>query len=323
MLAARFTDALRNLAELFIPLSLFRPGLPQHSAAEVHVSSLPLSAASKVDAKRLKGPVSVVLDRSLALERRIELPKAVSGKADQAIALQLRQTLPNRAQGLVWRSVVSGRTGNTVAYNAYILKQAVLDELLSDLRSVGAKVSSIRFDIPRVPEVWELSPASPVTAKNWAGFTALCVILISVFSVIKLSLEKSALTDLVETRSQQVAELQERLKKRKETAGDQEKSSLAALQDITTFQTQSRRLNLLGDLTQVLPDSVWVSELSISGDRLVLSGFSSGEVTDVVRLVQGLPWAKDVQLNGSVSFDSYSGQSRFELGLLIDARTAE
>jgi Tfp pilus assembly protein PilN len=66
-----------------------------------------------------------------------------------------------------------------------------------------------------------------------------------------------------------------------------------------------------------LPDSVWVSELSISGDRLVLSGFTSAEVTDVIKLVQGLPWAKDVQLNGAISFDSYSGQSRFEIGLLV------
>ncbi len=83
------------------------------------------------------------------------------------------------------------------------------------------------------------------------------------------------------------------------------------------FSDQARRLRLLTDLTETLPDTVWISELSISGDQLVLSGFTSGEVTEVITQVQSLPWAFNVQLNGAISYDSYSGQNRFELGTAI------
>ena len=93
----------------------------------------------------------------------------------------------------------------------------------------------------------------------------------------------------------------------------------SVLSDMALFAGQARRLGLLTDLTNLLPDSVWVSELSITGDQMILSGFAEGDVAATIAQLQQLPWAKSVQMNGPISYDSYSGQNRFEVGLTLSS----
>ena len=87
--------------------------------------------------------------------------------------------------------------------------------------------------------------------------------------------------------------------------------------DLARFAQQSRRLVQLVDLTEALPDAVWISELSMTKDQMTLSGFTSQDVAELVKILQGLSWAQEVQLNGAVTFDSYSGQNRFDISLRL------
>lgn len=315
----RISRLVYRLIEAVLPKSLFLPGLPQRALIALRVNAVPVGVALREDIRRIQRPVAIVLDPALALVRRVELPKAVATKADAALGLQLRQTLPGQGQGLVWRSMEIGRTGDKATYGVYIVKQSLLDDLLTELRGLGARVDRIDLGVPGLAPVWERHPATVQTAKNWAGFSALSVILVAVIAVIGLATDRSALVDLVSARSSQVEELERRFETKLTEADEGEKAAAAVLQDMAMFSAQSRRLQLLADLTAILPDTVWVSELSIAGDRLVMSGFSTSEVTEVISLVQSLPWARDVQLNGAISFDSYSGQNRFEIGLLISS----
>lgn len=307
----------QRLIQTMLPTRLFLPGLPQSTPIAVRISSVPLTETDYERMKAVRGTMRIVLDPTLALVRHVDLPKAAAAKAESAIGLQLRQTLPKQAQGLVWRSTIFARNGQTITYGVYILKHAVIDELVVSLRRLGSLVDSVSLDVEGLTPFWERKPASTQAAKNWLGFSVLTTVLIGVLAVIGLSLNRSTLLDLVATRSARVAELEERREGLLAEADAGEKAAAATLQDLTTLIAQSRRLQLLADLTQSLPDTVWVSELSISGDQLVFSGFTSTEVTEVISLVQALPWARDVRLNGTISFDSYSGQSRFEIGLRV------
>jgi general secretion pathway protein L len=313
----RIRASAKHLIGAIVPTALFLPGLPQRTPTKLKTAAVPLNGPVREKIRSLRGPIEVVLDPSLALVRSMELPEAVAAKADAAIGLRLRQTMPGQAQGLLWRSIILRREGEKVAYGVYILKQRLIDELLADLRHLGGRAERVSLDVKGLAPVWVRKPASARMAKNWQAFSALSAVLVGVIAVIGLARDRSALLDLVGTRSLQVAELQQRRDALQAKAGEGDKIAAATLQDMATFSAQSRRLQVLADLTEALPDAVWVSELSISGDTLVLSGFTSAEVTDVINLVQRLPWAKEVQLNGAISFDSYSGQSRFELSLLV------
>jgi hypothetical protein len=140
---------------------------------------------------------------------------------------------------------------------------------------------------------------------------------IGLIAVIGIELKRQEFDDLVSVRSARTAALEERLLAKRAEAETGRESSAGILHDMALFSDQARRLQLLADLIAALPDTVWISELSISGDQLVLSGFTAGEVTEVITQVQSLPWASNVQLNGAISYDSYSGQNRFELSIAI------
>jgi general secretion pathway protein L len=313
----RFQVFAKRLMQTMVPTRLFLPGLPQGTPTAVRILAFPLTATDSEKVKIVRGPVTVVLDPTLALVRQVDLPKAAAAKAESAIGLQLRQTLPKQAQGLVWRSAVFARNGQTITYGVYVLKQAVIDELIVSLRRPGSRIDSIALDVADLAPFWERKPANAQAVKNWLGFSVLTTVLIGMLAVIGLGMNRSMRLDLVSMRSAQVAALQERRDGLLAEASAGEKAASATLQDMATLAAQSRRLQALADLTETLPDTVWVSELSISGDQLVFAGFTSAEVTEVISLVQALPWARDVQLNGTISVDSYSGQSRFEIGLRV------
>ena len=82
---------------------------------------------------------------------------------------------------------------------------------------------------------------------------------------------------------------------------------------IEAFADDYHRLGLLLDLTEVLPDDVWISDLSVSGAQLRFSGFASGEVSAVVEAIRQLDWALDVDLDGPVFFDTRDRRNRFEM----------
>ena len=306
-----------QIAATLLPQGLFTPGLPKAAPVEIRISALPLNDVAQQAARKARRPVSLLLDPALCLRRRVDLPKAVGAKSDAAIALQLRQTLPGQGQGLVWRATATGRTATQVEYTVHILRQTQIDEVLAELRGFGADVSEIKLAVPGLGPLWQRSAGAARAAKTWMAFSALSVAVIGLLSGVGIELKRQQLDDLVSARSARTAALEERLLAKRAEAETGKESAAGILSDMQLFSDQARRLRLLTDLTETLPDTVWISELSISGDQLVLSGFTSGEVTEGITQVQALPWASNVQLNGAIAYDSYSGQNRFELGTAI------
>lgn len=307
------------IGEALFPPSLFLPGLPQGKPIRIRIGTLPLDEATRMAARQAKHPVIAVLDPALALCRQVTLPKAVGAKADSAIALQLRQTLPRQGQGLVWRAAAVERSASSMTYAIYLLKQIQLDDALASIRALGAEIEAVVIDAAGLEPIWKRFPESDRTAKLWLAISALSVAAVALLAVFSLETKRSELTDLVDLSAQRVAALEERLVAKRAEAENSKAEASALMNDLDRFTTHARRLQLLSDLTDVLPDTTWVSEVTISEDRIVLSGFTSGQVSDVILVIQGLPWATEVNLNGPISFDSYSGQNRFELGLRIQS----
>ncbi len=311
------TRTVRRLGEALFPQALFMSGLPGPAPVVVMVEALPIDEVGLRRASAAQRPVTAMLDPATALQRRIRLPCAAMAKAEAAIGLQLRQTLPGQGRGLIWRSELLGRQGDQAEYAVHILKESQIDELVANMRGAGVALHSVTIGKGRVQPLWQASPNAGVTFKRWVTFAGLMVASVSLASVILLEHQRAEVADLVVARASRVAALEERLLTAKSKSEEGKLQQQSVLSDMGTFAAQSRRLSQLLDLTNVLPDTVWVSELSITGDRMVFSGFAEGDVAPVIALLQQLPWAQSVQLNGPISYDSYSGQNRFEVGLTV------
>lgn len=315
------TGSVRNWASQIIatilPEALFRPGLPRMKEVEILVVDLPLTEAARTAALRTRRPIVVLFGADLGLQRRFSLPKAVGARADAAIALQLRQTLPSHGHGLIWRTEAVSRKGHKIDFEVYIFRQSQIDAVIAELRGLGADVTAVKIEGKITAPLWLDGAVAEKTLTNWKAFSVLCVTCVALATAILVELKRQDLADLIAIRSERVTELEELIIIQKKEIEKGRDGASGVLGDVTLFSGQARRLRVLTDLTEVLPDTVWISELSISGDQMFLSGFSTGEITEVISALQSQSWASEVRLNDAISFDIISGENRFSVGLKL------
>lgn len=310
-------DLVKRRAGAAVPLSdLFRQGAAGKKPKVVPIAALPPSPEEWMQLSSGQR-VSVALSPGLALERNISLPKAAASSAAAAIDLQMRQSLPSGGSGLVWRFGAPKSKGPHNDYTVYIFKESQITALLAMLKDRKVDIRSIRIDGVVSQALWDADPMAAKRAQNWMAASALSVSVVGLFSILSIEQDRSLLEDINEARRTRIAALEQRLSAIEANATDTQRQALAQASDMELFLNQSRRLDLLADLTDALPDTVWVSELAIAGDHLSFSGFSSGEVSSVIADIQSRDWAQSVQLEGPVSLDTFSGQSRFSIGLTI------
>jgi general secretion pathway protein L len=306
----------------WVPMTLFQSGGLTLSPRVVRIDSLPLDTAVRTQLRSFAGrsrAVCLSLDPGIALSKRVTIPRAAAAQRDRAVSLNIRQTMPNQGRGLVWRSIPVEAPDTQIDYMVYMFKDAMLLKLANDARNEGVSVESIVLAGFDVQPVWELHPESARRKRFWLAATLLGILGIAVWSTAAMERRVSALTESNLAADARVAVLQERLvaMRAEQEAGAAQQN--ATLTDLAQFNAQARRLSTLTALTDTLPDPVWISELSITGDTVLMSGFAAGDVAEIVTLLQAQNWATAVRLEGPITYDSYSGQNRFDLGFQIVA----
>lgn len=301
------------------PPMLLRAGLPPRRVRSVLVEVLPPSDAARAAlamAGRGGAPVDVRLAAGLFLRRSVALPAVARRDEAGAVALQMRQSMPGQAEGLIWRHVETG--GGAV--EVYVLKQARLDELLRDagvtLRQVtidgveAAPLYDARAEVDRAERFWNrLVPlavaglvAAVLAGQGWALAQAMRGVAEAGAAVAALRDEAAAARAEAETRGA---------------------ASAARMADVARLARDGQRLALLADLTRVLGDGVWISSFALDGDVLRLAGFAQGEVAQVVAAIRPLGWVAAVDLDGSVAVEAGGGERRFQLLVTLAAEGAE
>lgn len=323
--AARFR-AWQGLMAAWLPSALFRPGLPGQAA---QIGLLPENLPpGEAFARMLKGnglragqALAVHLPLSMALERSLHLPPMAPRHAAAALALRLRQTLPHQGAGLVWQTEALPREGGQQRHRIYLVKEDDLAALHQAAQEAGVILHEIRLQGIGGPPLWPPVPPGPGRLLRGIeprlrrgllgtafGFLGLCLALIWRLESAAAALEAQNAATL-----QRIA-LYERVLTA--AAGSAEKVAAARqsqASDLASFARSAGRLGLLAELSKVLADDVWLSEIVIGEAELRLAGFTKGEATRVVEGLQAAPWASAVRLDGPVLIDPISQQNRINL----------
>jgi len=302
----RLGESLARLA----PAMLVRAGLPPRRVRSVLVGALPLTDAAKA-ALALAGaggaPVDVRLARELFLVRSVAVPAAARKDAAGAVALQLRQSMPGQAEGLVWRHV-DGGSGEAV--DVFILKSARLTELV---QAAGVTVRRVLIDGVEAAPLFDARAETDRVERFWnrAVPVVAVVALVAVLAVQWLALMRAE--GAVAEAEARLAALRDEAAVARAEAEDRNARSAAQMADVARLVRESQRLVLLADLTRVLGDEVWLSSFAVDGAVLRLAGFSSADVADVLAAVRPLEWVEAVDLDGAVAVDAATGDRRFQL----------
>jgi Tfp pilus assembly protein PilN len=305
-----------------IPAAVFRPGFFLPDPPRFVIDTLPLSdttAQALRDLVRRKGSVAVHLDKRLALQRTVTLPQAVAGRAGAAIDLQMRQTLPAMANGLVWQAEQTARSARELVFTVYVMKEDVLRQMVELARNAGGAISEIRFSgVAGAPLL--STGQRDEKSQRWAiTATGLGIVALAAWAVWGIEADVTVLQSANAAQAAMNAALEERLVALTDRLNDVEGLRADLLADLAAFDGQSGRLQYWSDLTRDLPDRIWISEFSVDADSLSLSGFSEGDATEVVEILQQQSWAGTVRLEGPIQFDSYTRQNRFVLAAELKA----
>lgn len=301
----RAGEALQRMA----PAALVRAGLPPRRLRSVLIESLPLTDAARA-ALTLAGaggaPVDLRLAPGLFLRRSIALPVAARRDAAGAVALQMRQSMPGQAEGLIWRH--AGGTGGTV--DVYILKEARLAEVVA---AAGSGLRRVVIDGVEADPLHDARGRTDAPERFWNRSAPMVAagLLVGVLAVQFWSL--TAVRQAVAEAGSTVAALRDEAAAARAEAEARSAETAARLGDVARLSREGQRLALVADLTRVLGDGVWISSLALDGGVLRLAGFAEGDVAQVVAAIRPLDWVQTVDLDGAVGMDGGTGERRFQL----------
>ncbi|WJY20384.1 PilN domain-containing protein [Fontisubflavum oceani] len=257
--------------------------------------------------------VDLFLPEESALQRTLQLPPAVEHRLDEVIKLDLIRSTP-----FVLGEIYTTRSKPIIencelTVEQWIVKTATIDAVVDRLGAIGLAVKQVRLHHPlaKVPFV-DLTGRLAPNQRRWqltniALFAGALLMLLYVWLVPSLETSNRLVSIQAENAgllARAVDEMQA-LEMLESEAGEQ--------RALTAFLFDRRRLmEALSDLTEAMPDSVWVSDLTFTPERLVLAGNTSGSAASVVLLLSEITVFADPRISGPVTRTA-TGEERFEL----------
>jgi general secretion pathway protein L len=249
-------------------------------------------------------------------QRTIELPRRALADADRILALDLERTTPfRRADVMTAVAVSADARGERVPVRQLVAKAANVRPHLEAIARSGRTLA--RIDVADDPGGAPLDvDFLGATAQRMSGLAprriaAAAVILVALMGATAygdMLRHTEALDALRATTAAARTEAEAARKKidRFEAAAT-ENSALVRLRTAVVPRTL-----LVEELTRLLPDTVWLSELRIDGDTVELSGFAPAAAL-LVRALERSAMFGDPALAGPVTFDPRENKERFTI----------
>lgn len=267
--------------------------------------------------------VTLLLPAELVLETPVDLPLAVESNLGPAVAYQLDQLTPFRADQ-VWHDFrVLARDAETgrLKLDLRLIPRNRLEALLERLDAIGVRPH--RVDVAQAMSA-DAADAAPRMSSfnllplerrrpyvnrrarlNW-GLAAGVLVSLALVMMLSLQFRASGLqqlraeVDALRAEAEAVLALQ---------------SELEDALDAANFLAEHRRqqpviMHVLDELTRVLPNDMWLEQVQVREGELSISGSGNGSQR-LIELVNASSLFSDTEFRGAVSINPNTGQERF------------
>ncbi len=299
------------------PRSRAREAVPVLSRAQA------LAALEELGASRRTGTVGLRLPFSQCFERRVELPKAGRDDLRRMLNFDLERATPFRLGDVYTACLPAGEAGakGKQRVRQLVIKREAVDPLIADIKAAGL--------VPAFVDCWQTTPASGlpvnfleasdsprsglarhVTAPR--ALAALVLLLAGLAGVLSLSRYEAALAEIragTATLRTQAAAVRDAMEKSGAAVAD-----LARLQRLKLGQVPA--VEILEELSRLLPDTVWLTDLRIEGDAVDIAGLAKSGAA-LPPLFVGSALFADATLTAPVTLDQREDKERFSLRIRI------
>ena len=247
--------------------------------------------------------------------RTVELPRAANRDVPRILALDLERTTPFKTADVMTAAHVVGDTAaDRLIWRQYIVKKTLVRPLVDSLERAGLTVDAVDCgNEDDRSQIVAFSSADTGTVRTFpvrlaAGIAALIVALSASAMTLDIIRLQTALTELrAETsRAKAAADAARQVNGRAE----------AVLADADRLLRSHReavpRTVVIEELSRILPDNVWLTELRIEGGVVEVSGYAPA-AAGLVPILGRSSVLEDPALTASVTYDAREGRERFSL----------
>ena len=286
-----------------------------------------LSGRLKAEKGRWGGLLIIAVRVPIAscLVRERVLPARALANAEGFLHLDLQQATPFALQDVYWGWLATTpKTSDTVTVRQLVLKRSRIDPLLQALAQNGWPPIAIEVE----DEDGRLLPVNLLPGgRSLSTFEARLRKVLTASIVILTLLAVLAAGTAIYRQQELLGELeaeQERLTKkaagvRHRLAGAE--AALTHARQVRLHKTQSTTfVQVWEELTRLLPDTAWVTDLRLDGGTLAIDGYAAS-ASELIGVLAGSRLWKEVAFASPITRDAQRPVERFQIRMLL-ARAA-
>ena len=277
---------------------------------------------SQLHKRRPKARIGIRLPYSACFERRVDIPAAARAQAPSIVALDLERSTPFKPADVYSSFTLApapARKGWLTAVQ-FVTKRKLADKAIADVEATGLTV--VKMDC------WSADgkTALPINflekdARAWLpggnrktviALAAIATALLISMVWVSMSRREAALAEL-EKQVESARHKAEGVQQEQATTDAAIKSRLA----VNTWKNiRPTTVEIINELTRLLPDDAYLNDLKIEGDTIDISGLAKSAAAIIPGLERSSMF-KDALQTSAVAFDAAADKERFSLRLKI------
>lgn len=294
-------------------------------SADAILSPATLSAAigdTRLARRVLRGKQALTLrlPAGKALVTRLTLPATVKADLSQILHFEMDRRTPFSSDNAFFSyDILPGSPAGKLNIVMTVMAKAAVTELLARLAPLGVAIRQVTVTgSAGLPASGNLLPTQ-TAGKSKLGFALrLCAVAAALVFAAGLYSAWRESEDTVAALRQDMARLRKSAEQVEATRMEIERLQLAS-----AFLSDRRRnlltvTQMLADLTHVLPDDTSLTQLSMTDDKLQISGYSAAAAGLIEKVTQA-PAFRAPQFRSAVTQDATAGRERFEMVMTISA----
>jgi len=267
-----------------------------------------------------EAPACLLLNADAILAREVSLPVAAESNLAQVLSFEMDRQTPFKAAAVYFDWRVLERAAGKLRLMLYVIPRGELDQAVKRLTGTGIELAAVdvrenggTLGLNLLPEERRHRVVNRKARLNWA-LGGVTVALIALVMALSLAL-----------RGHQVAELEEAIAAVRGEAMqvDRIRNQIENASEAAGFLALRRAesplaVEILADITRILPDDTYLDRLVIGRGNVQLQG-KSGNAQQLIELVNESTFLAAAAFRGSTRLDARTGLEIFEINAEITA----
>lgn len=269
------------------------------------------------------------LPAELMLSKRLRLPLAAEGNLQQAVGFELDRQTPFKADEVYYDVKIAHREPPFIDVDLYIVLRDEVDSKLQQLARMGLQLQGVDIDRAAAHSAAAQTPPQPLQINlltperrvrrgnrrirlNWA-LAAAALALMALLMAETLYLRGDTLQqlqqqrDALRTEAMQVSKLEQQLD-----------DAIEAANFLAEQQARSPQiLDVIAEVTALLPEHTWIQRLQLTGTQLELLGLSDSS-QQMIELLDQSAMLDNTSFKGTIATDRRLNKERFTATAQID-----